>query len=129
MTRIQKLAAFVAGLAALSMASPAYTQQVIKIGVVEGQEVKAGDFLLKLDSAQYEANAERDRALIQAYQSQLIQSEARMKMDANSYNRQKQLFDSLVQLARFEQLFGLRHNLVLTPATPNLPLTSANSLL
>ncbi|OGD19506.1 MAG: hypothetical protein A2W03_01020 [Candidatus Aminicenantes bacterium RBG_16_63_16] len=70
--------------------------RIIKIGVVEGQEVKAGDFLLKLDSAQYEANAERDMALIQAYQSQLIQSEARMKMDANSYNRQKQLFDSLL---------------------------------
>ena len=34
MTRIQKLAALAAGLAALSLASPAYTQQVIKIGVV-----------------------------------------------------------------------------------------------
>ena len=34
MTRIQKLAAFVVGLAALSVASPAYTQQIIKIGVV-----------------------------------------------------------------------------------------------
>jgi HlyD family secretion protein len=70
--------------------------RIIKIGVVEGQEVKAGDFLLKLDSAQYEANAERDRALIQSNRSQLIQSEARMKMDANSYNRQKQLFESLL---------------------------------
>ena len=70
--------------------------RIIKIGVVEGQEVKEGDFLLKLDSAQYEAIAERDRALIQAYRSQLIQSEARMKMDANSYNRQTQLFESLL---------------------------------
>jgi len=76
--------------------------RIIKIGVIEGQEVKAGDFLLKLDSAQYEAYAERDRALIQAYQSQLIQSEARMKMDANSYNRQTQLFES--QLISQEQL-------------------------
>jgi len=40
--------------------------RIVKIGVVEGQEVKAGDFLLKLDSTQYEANAERDRALIQS---------------------------------------------------------------
>jgi HlyD family secretion protein len=76
--------------------------RITKIGVIEGQEVKAGDFLLKLDSTQYEANAERDRALIQAYQSQLIQSEARMKMDANSYNRQKQLFKG--QLISEEQL-------------------------
>jgi HlyD family secretion protein len=76
--------------------------RIVKIGVQEGQEVKEGDFLLRLDSAQYEANAERDRATIQAYQSQLIQTEARMKMDHNSYNRQKQLFDS--KLISQEQL-------------------------
>ena len=76
--------------------------RIVKIGVVEGQEVKAGDFLLKLDSAQYEANAERDRALIQSYRSQLIQSEARMKREQNTYDRQKQLFDG--QLISEEQL-------------------------
>lgn len=76
--------------------------RIVKIGVVEGQEVKANDFLLQLDSAQYEANAERDRALIQSYQSQLIQSEARMKKDENNFNRQKQLFDG--QLISQEQL-------------------------
>ena len=32
--------------------------RIIKIAVIEGQEVKAGDFLLKLDSTQYEANSE-----------------------------------------------------------------------
>jgi len=76
--------------------------RIVKIGVVEGQEVKAGDFLLKLDSAQYEANAERDHALIQSFKSQLIQSEARMKREKNTYDRQKQLFDS--QLISTEQL-------------------------
>jgi HlyD family secretion protein len=76
--------------------------RIVKIGVVEGQEVKAGDFLLKLDATQYEANAERDRALIQSYQSQLIQSEARMKREQNAYNRQKQLYDG--KLISTEQL-------------------------
>ena len=76
--------------------------RIVKIGVIEGQEVKAGDFLLKLDSTQYEANAERDRALIQSYISQLIQAEARMKREQNNYDRQKQLFDS--QLISEEQL-------------------------
>jgi HlyD family secretion protein len=76
--------------------------RIVKIGVVEGQEVKAGDFLLKLDSTQYEANAERDQALIQSFRSQLIQSEARMKREKNTYDRQKQLFDS--QLISTEQL-------------------------
>ena len=76
--------------------------RIVKISVVEGQEVKAGDFLLKLDSAQYEANAERDRALIQSYRSQLIQAETRMKNEQNNYSRQRQLFES--QLISQEQL-------------------------
>ncbi|MFZ2053522.1 MAG: efflux RND transporter periplasmic adaptor subunit [Candidatus Aminicenantales bacterium] len=76
--------------------------RIIKIGVVEGQIVKSGDFLLKLDSTQYEANTERDRAFIQAYRSQLIQAEARMKREQNNYDRQKQLYDS--QLISQEQL-------------------------
>jgi HlyD family secretion protein len=76
--------------------------RIIKIGVLEGQMVKAGEFLLKLDSTQYEANAERDKALIQAYRSQLIQSEARMKREQSNDDRQKQLFDS--QLISQEQL-------------------------
>jgi HlyD family secretion protein len=76
--------------------------RIVKIGVIEGQLVKTGDFLLKLDSTQYEANADRDRALIQSYRAQLIQSEARMKREDNNYERQKQLFDS--QLISQEQL-------------------------
>ncbi len=76
--------------------------RIIKIGVKEGDVVKEGDFLLKLDSAQYEANAERDRAIIQSNKSALIQVEARMKNDLNSYQRQKKLFD--MQLISREQL-------------------------
>jgi len=67
--------------------------RIIKIGVVEGQEVKAGDFLLKLDSIQYEANADRDRNFIRAANADLIQAEARLQRDKNSYDRQKKLFD------------------------------------
>ncbi|MBM3285017.1 MAG: efflux RND transporter periplasmic adaptor subunit [Candidatus Aminicenantes bacterium] len=77
--------------------------RIVKIGVVEGEEVKAGDFLLKLDSAQYEANAERDRALIQSYKAQLIQSEARLKREQNNYARQQKLYDDhLVSLEQLE---------------------------
>jgi HlyD family secretion protein len=67
--------------------------RIIKIGVVEGQEVKAGDFLLKLDSTQYEANADRDQNFIRAANADLIQSEARLKRDKGSFDRQQQLFD------------------------------------
>lgn len=67
--------------------------RIIKIGVVEGQDVRAGDFLLKLDSAQYEAYAERDRALIQGAKADLIQAEARLARDRSFYERQRKLFD------------------------------------
>jgi len=76
--------------------------RIVKIGVKEGQEVKAGDFLLKLDSTQYEAYAERDRALIQSYRAELIKSEARLKKDESYYQRQKRLYDE--QLISKEQL-------------------------
>jgi HlyD family secretion protein len=76
--------------------------RITTIAVIEGQLVKTGDFLLKLDSTQYEANSERDKAFIQSYKSQLIQSEARMKREQNNYDRQKQLYDS--QLVSQEQL-------------------------
>ncbi len=77
--------------------------RIIKIGVTEGQEVKAGDFLLKLDSTQYEANTERDQALIQSYRSQLIQAEARLKREQNSHERQKKLYeDRLISLEQLE---------------------------
>ncbi len=76
--------------------------RITKIGVVEGQEVKAGDFLIRFEATQYEASAERDKALIQSYRSQLIQAEARMKREMNNFERQKQLFES--QLISQEQL-------------------------
>jgi HlyD family secretion protein len=67
--------------------------RIIKIGVVEGQEVRAGDFLLKLDSTQYEANADRDQNYIRAANAELIQAEARLHRDKASLGRQQKLFD------------------------------------
>jgi len=67
--------------------------RIIKIGVVEGQEVKAGGFLLKLDAVQYEAIADRDQNFIRAANSDLIQAEARLQRDKASYERQLKLFN------------------------------------
>jgi HlyD family secretion protein len=80
--------------------------RIIKIGVEEGQEVKAGDFLLKLDSTQYEANADRDRNFIQAAKADLIQAEARLVRDRSAYDRQKRLFEE--QLISKDQLEGVK---------------------
>ncbi len=76
--------------------------RIVKIGVVEGQTVKAGDFLLKLDSTQYEANANRDRALIHSYKATLIKAAARLKKDESFYDRQKKLWEE--KLISREQL-------------------------
>ena len=67
--------------------------RIVKIGVVEGQQVKAGDFLLKLDSIQYEANADRDRASIRSLRADLIRAEAQLKKDENFYLRQQKLYN------------------------------------
>jgi HlyD family secretion protein len=68
--------------------------RVIKIGAEEGQRVKTGDFLLKLESTQYEANADRDRARIQSLRADLIRAEAVKNRDEALYNRQIKLFEA-----------------------------------
>jgi HlyD family secretion protein len=68
--------------------------RIVKIGVEEGQRVKSGDFLLKLESTQYEANADRDRAQIQSLRADLIRAEAVMNRDKSNFERQVKLFDS-----------------------------------
>lgn len=68
--------------------------RIVKIGVEEGQSVREGDFLLKLDATQFEANADRDRAIIRTFRAELIKAEAQLKKDESYYKRQKQLFDS-----------------------------------
>ncbi len=82
--------------------------RIVKIGVVEGQEVKAGDFLLKLDSTQYEANSNRDRAVIQTYMAEKIKAEAQFKKDEQYFQRQKKLYDD--QLLSGEQLEAAKAN-------------------
>jgi HlyD family secretion protein len=67
--------------------------RIVKIGVEEGQRVKEDDFLLKLDSIQYEAMADRDRALISSHKADLIRAEATLKKDERYYERQKKLYD------------------------------------
>jgi HlyD family secretion protein len=76
--------------------------RIDKIGVKEGDRVKAGDFLLKLDSTQYEANADRDKALIRFYKTELESSAARQEKDKEYFENQKKLYDE--KLVSKEQL-------------------------
>ncbi len=76
--------------------------RVIKIAVEEGQLVQEGDFLLKLEATQYEANAERDQAYIHSLKAELIKAEAYLKRDENNLRRLKNLWDK--QLISQEEL-------------------------
>jgi len=76
--------------------------RIASIGVREGQTVRKGDFLLKLDSTQYEANADRDRAIIRFYKTELEKTRVKRDQDGAAYERQKQLFAG--QLISREQM-------------------------
>jgi len=88
--------------------------RVIKIGVEEGQQVKSGDFLLKLESTQYEANADRDRARIQSLRADLIRVEAVKNRDDGFYKRQIKLFDA--ELISTETLESAKANYEISKA-------------
>ncbi|MGA2587877.1 MAG: efflux RND transporter periplasmic adaptor subunit [Candidatus Aminicenantales bacterium] len=78
--------------------------RIEKIGVKEGDVVKTGDFLLKLDATQYEANAERDRAFIQSSQAELIKAQMTLEKNKSFYDRQKNLYDNgLISKEQLEQ--------------------------
>jgi len=68
--------------------------RIVKIGVKEGQEVKAGDFLLQIDPTYFEAQVDRIRANINQFKAELIRAEAQQRRDKSYYERQKQLYDS-----------------------------------
>jgi HlyD family secretion protein len=89
--------------------------RIVKIGVEEGQRVKKDNFLLKLDSTQYEANADRDRAVIRTFRAELIKANAQLKKDKSFYERQKKLYDE--KLISGEQLEAAKTTHEISKAT------------
>ena len=88
--------------------------RVILIGVEEGQQVMSGNFLLKLESTQYEANADRDRARIQSLRADQIRAEAVKNRDDGFYKRQIKLFDA--ELISTETLESAKANYEISKA-------------
>lgn len=68
--------------------------RVVKIGVREGDEVKAGDFLLQIDPTYFEAQVDRYRATINQLKAELIKVEAQYRRDKSYYERQTALYES-----------------------------------
>ena len=66
--------------------------KILKILVEEGDVVQKGQLLIKIDSAIYEANADRDREIISSSQSDLVTQEANLKKARQYLERRKQLY-------------------------------------
>ena len=85
--------------------------KILKILVREGDLVGKGQLLIKIDSAIYEANADRDREIISASQADLISQEANLKKALHYLNRRRQLFDEgLISREQFEDA-GIQHEI------------------
>lgn len=76
--------------------------RIVEIGVEEGEKVEKDTFLLKLESTQYEADAERDRARIKSLEAEKIKAETALENDKAVYERQQKLYKR--ELISSEQL-------------------------
>ncbi len=77
--------------------------KILKILVEEGDVVQKGQLLIKIDSAIYEANADRDREIISSSQSDLVTQEANLKKARHYLERRKQLYaEGLISMELYE---------------------------
>ena len=85
--------------------------EIVDLFVKEGQEVKAGDLLVKIKPDIYLSNLERMKAALNSSKSNLANSEARFAQVASqfkqtelSYNRNKKLWEQkAISQAEYEQ--------------------------
>lgn len=67
--------------------------KILKVLVKEGDLVKPGQLLLKVDAAYYEANAERDREVINSSRAELLSQGVQVKKAQQYFLRRQQLFE------------------------------------
>lgn len=67
--------------------------EIIELPVIEGQQVKKGQLLVRVNPDIYKAGLNRSQATLQNVRAGLTQAEATLKEAEASYNRNKALFD------------------------------------
>ncbi len=67
--------------------------EVIELPIVEGQQVKKGQLLVRVNPDIYQSSLNRSQATLQNTRAGLNQAEASLKEAHASYNRNKQLFE------------------------------------
>jgi len=68
--------------------------RITDLRVEEGQDVKAGDILLRIDPSQYEAAVDRARAALSESQSRQSQTQANLVQAQRNHQRLRQLADT-----------------------------------
>jgi HlyD family secretion protein len=77
--------------------------EVVRVGVVEGQRVAQGDFLLQLDPVNVQAGASGQAAAVRAAQAELASAEAQVAFARQEYERKRRLAEGeLVPRAELE---------------------------
>ena len=66
--------------------------EIIALPIKEGQQVKKGDLLVKINPDLYQSGLKRARASVQNARANLAQSKARLLSAKQDFNRNKQLF-------------------------------------
>ena len=67
--------------------------EIIELPITEGQEVKKGDLLVKINPDLYQSSLQRTQASYQNIKSALAQSEASLRQAKANFDRNKTLFD------------------------------------
>ena len=81
--------------------------EIIELPIVEGQQVKKGDLLVRVNPDIYESSLNRSQAALQNVKSGLDQAEASLKEAKANYDRNKQLFDKgVISKANWDQVIS-----------------------
>ena len=79
--------------------------EIIELPVIEGQQVKKGDLLVRVNPEIYQSNLERSRAGLQNVKANLAQAEANLKEAEANYERNKSLFDKgIISKAEWDRI-------------------------
>ncbi len=101
--------------------------EIIALPIKEGQQVKKGDLLVKINPDLYQSGLKRARAAVQNARANLSQAEARLVSAEQDFKRNKQLFaKGIISKADFDKA---QTNYKVALATRNAARFSVNSAL
>ena len=84
--------------------SPDVSGEIVDLVIKEGDEVKKGQYLLKIKPEAYQMARNRAEASLNNAKARLKQAEARLELASLDYNRNSQLYaDKAISEAEFEQ--------------------------